>query len=146
MNTVNSSTGFSPFQLQMGHSPHVIPPISPTPVVDTAQESEEATCATELIESLTLDTAEAKDNLFAAKVAQSEFANWHCTPEIPFCVGDKVLLSTTHRQREYVQAKSGHVAKTLLIMYLSIFDLTQSAAVVGSIANILGNNTELISL
>jgi len=95
----------------MGRSPSIIPPITPTPVVNTAQESEEATHAAELIESLALDTAEAKDNLFAAKIAQSEFANQHRSPEIPFAVGDKVLLSTTNRQREYMQAKSGRVAK-----------------------------------
>ena len=111
MNTINSSTGFSPFQLRMGRSPRIIPPITPTPVFDTAQESKEATRAAELIESLALDTAEAKDNLFATKVAQSEFANRHCSPEIPFTVGNKVLLSTTNRRREYMQAKSGRVAK-----------------------------------
>jgi hypothetical protein len=29
MNTINVSSGFSPFQLHMGHSPCLIPPIAP---------------------------------------------------------------------------------------------------------------------
>jgi hypothetical protein len=84
----------------MGHSPHVIPPIHP-PDINSTQQTEEATRATELIESITLDTEEAKDNLFAAKVAQSKFANRHRTPEINFCVGDKVLLSHTDDMNIY---------------------------------------------
>jgi hypothetical protein len=111
MNTVNTSTGFSPFQLRMGRSPRIIPPITPPSLVDASQETKEEARAAELIDSLALDTAEARDNLFAAKVSQAEFANRHRAPEIPFAVGDKVLLSTTHRRREYVQAKSGRVAK-----------------------------------
>jgi hypothetical protein len=53
--------------------------------------------ATSLIESLVQATAEAQDNLFAAKVNQVESANQHQSPEICFNVGDKVLLSTEHR-------------------------------------------------
>jgi hypothetical protein len=111
MNTINTSTGFSPFQLRMGRSPRIIPPITPLSLVDASQETEEEARAAELIDKLALDTAEARDNLFAAKVSQAEFANRHCASEIPFVVGDKVLLSTTHRRHEYVQAKSGRVAK-----------------------------------
>jgi len=46
-----------------------------------------------------------------AKVTQAEFANRHCADEIAFKVGEKVMLSTEHRRREYIQAKSGRVAK-----------------------------------
>lgn len=75
MNTVNASTGFSPFQLQIGRSPRIIPPIHPPHDINSTQETEEATSATELIESIALDMEEAKDNLFAVKITQSEFAN-----------------------------------------------------------------------
>ena len=113
MNTVNASTGFSPFQLRMGRSPRVIPPITTCDVAAHGQESAEADWAMALIESLALDTAEAKDNLLKAKVAQAEFANRHRGPDIGYKVGDKVQLSTEHRRREYMQAKSGRVTKLM---------------------------------
>ena len=40
MNTINKSTGFSPFQLRMGHSPRVIPPLIEQENHDTAPEAE----------------------------------------------------------------------------------------------------------
>jgi hypothetical protein len=97
MNTVNTSTGFSPFQLHMGWSPHVIPPFTSSNVATQQQESIEAAHAMALLESLAQDMAKAKDNLLKAKVAQAECANWHCGPEIKFKAGNKVQLSTEHR-------------------------------------------------
>ena len=38
MNTVNSSTGFSPFQLKSSHSPCIFPPLVPSTGVPSAQE------------------------------------------------------------------------------------------------------------
>lgn len=38
MNTVNASTGFSPFQLKSGFSPHVLLPLYPPPPTDTLAE------------------------------------------------------------------------------------------------------------
>ena len=125
MNTVNASTGFSPFQLQIGRSPRIIPPIHPPHDINSTQETEEATSATELIESIALDMEEAKDNLFAVKITQSEFANWHHAPEIPFRVGNKVWLSMTHRRHGYIQAKSGCVAK-FMPQFDGPFTITQA--------------------
>jgi RNase H-like domain found in reverse transcriptase/Integrase zinc binding domain len=113
MNTINASTGFSPFQLRMGRSPRVIPPFTSSDVVTQEQESTEAARAIALLESLAQDTAEAKDNLLKAKVAQAECANRHRGPEVAFKAGDKVQLSTEHRRREYMQAKSGRVTKLM---------------------------------
>jgi hypothetical protein len=110
MNTVNVSTGFSPFQLRMGRSPRLIPPISPALANEAACELDSA-AAMELIERVNLDFAEAKDNLLAAKVSQIEFANRHRGDEIVYAVGEKVMLSTEHRRREYLQKDSKRVAK-----------------------------------
>jgi len=111
MNTINASTGFSPFQLRMGRSPRLIPPLitSPTPVpLDDARET---AAAIELIESLALNVKEAQDNLLAAKVNQAEYANRSRGKELSVQPGNKVLLSTEHRRREYMQTGSGRSAK-----------------------------------
>ena len=39
MNTVNKSTNFFPFQLQLGHSPHIIPPLLRAPLEATEATS-----------------------------------------------------------------------------------------------------------
>jgi hypothetical protein len=69
MNTINVSTGFSPFQLLMGQSPRIIPPITVTDEPNTPTPEEESQAAVTLIERLLHDIAEAKDNLLAAKVS-----------------------------------------------------------------------------
>jgi hypothetical protein len=113
MNTVNMSTGFSPFQLRMGRSPRLIPPLASNRRAEVLQEFPDAGAATVLIEKLALDTMEARDNLLAAKVAQAEFANRHRAPDVEFKEGDQVMLSTEHRRREYMQSKSGRVVKLM---------------------------------
>jgi hypothetical protein len=111
MNTIKVSTGFSPFQLLMGRSPRIIPLITVTNEPNTPTPEEESQAAVNLIERLLHDVVETKDNLLAAKVSQAEFTNCHRGPEHIFAPGDKVMLSTEHRRREYMQAKSGRVAK-----------------------------------
>jgi hypothetical protein len=111
MNTINVSTGFSPFQLCMGRSPRVIPPLTPNTLMDTTSNGPEAVDALALIQSLVLDVKEAQDNLLAAKVSQAEFTNRHWDPEVVFTEGEKVLLSTKYRRCEYIQKKSGSSAK-----------------------------------
>lgn len=73
MNTLNASTGYSGFQLKMGCSPHIIPPLIPTSLAPGCpQEDINATC---VIDKLLDDMASAKDNLIQAKVAQASYAN-----------------------------------------------------------------------
>jgi hypothetical protein len=68
MNMVNKSTGFSPFQLRLGQSPRILPPL--TPGLPTT-----STSATEVIHRLQDNTAEAQDNLLKAKITQLIHSN-----------------------------------------------------------------------
>jgi len=110
MNTVNISTGFSPFQLRMGHSPRIIPPLVSNET-NSDRSDDEALAAEDLICRIALDVDEAKDNLLAAKISQATFANKHRGKEVEYAVGDKVMLSTKHRRQEYMQKHSGRVVK-----------------------------------
>ena len=106
MNSVNASTGFSPFQLRMGQSPRLIPPLIPS-VPNTVDES----TAQEVISQIESDVVQAKDNLLQAKIYQSYYANAHRSPEIPYAIGDRVMLSTLHRRREYKNRDEKRAAK-----------------------------------
>lgn len=106
MNTKNESTNFSPFELRMGRSPRIIPPIVPNPHPSTEQAS-----AFEIIQKLDLDCTEARDALIYAKVNQAHFANQHRSPEEVYQVGDFVMLSTRNRRRDYMQQGDGRTAK-----------------------------------
>ena len=105
MNTVNKSTGFSPFQLHMGRSPRLIPPI--TPSARTTGDADPA----KLIDQINSDVAEAKDNLMLAKLFQADQANRRRGPEDAYKVDDMVMLSTTNRRKEYASTGSGRSAK-----------------------------------
>ncbi|KIM88191.1 hypothetical protein PILCRDRAFT_62785 [Piloderma croceum F 1598] len=96
MNTVNTSSGFSGFQLLLGHSPHIIPPIVPNFLDHNLKDTSEAHHAELVISKLQTDINEAKDNLFKAKVFQTHFANKNRRPDPTFAIGDKVMLSTLH--------------------------------------------------
>jgi hypothetical protein len=114
MNTVNASTGFSGFQLRMGRSPRVIPPLVATP--DAKWPSEDKLAA-ELIACLDLDVIEAQENLLAAKISQAEQANKSRRADHDIKVGDRVKLTTAHRRANYVKKGDGRVAK-----YMPRFD------------------------
>jgi hypothetical protein len=111
MNTVNASTGFSPFQLRMGRSPRVIPPIVPTSIDEVVDVRDEGQRAKDLIKNLENDVAEAKDNLLQAKTIQAFCANEHRGREEIFEVGDKVMLATLHRRQEYKKRGEHRAAK-----------------------------------
>jgi hypothetical protein len=106
MNTINASTGFSLFQLRMGRSPRVIPPL-----VRSEDDSFTDIRATDIIERLQLDVLEAKDNMIRAKISQSLAANEHRTDEFPFVKGGRVVLSMLHRRQDYKAKGEKRVAK-----------------------------------
>jgi hypothetical protein len=109
MNTVNKSTGFSPFQLRLERNPRIIPPLvqSQNSLPLTSAELSAKT----IIDRIQHDVWEAQDNLFKAKISQSQQANKHRNTNFPFEVGQKVRLSTLHRRREYKSKNEKRVVK-----------------------------------
>jgi chromodomain-containing protein len=106
MNTVNRSTGFTPFQLRFGHSLHILPPIIPSKSSTPVQK-----LATDLLQKMQLCVHEAQDNLLVAKVSQAFQANKTHSLVFPFKPGDRVVLSTLHRCCEIRAGDPNHVAK-----------------------------------
>jgi len=107
MNTVNKSTGFSPFQLRMGRSPCIIPPLVPAKPSAMVTDID----AWHVIRKLETDVLEAQDNLLKAKILQSTQSNKHRTLKLPFKIGSCVRLSTLHRCNDYKTKGEKHVTK-----------------------------------
>lgn len=107
MNTLNASTNTSPFQLHIGRSPRIIPPLQ-RPSTDETTEDQRARL---LLTQLQYDVMEAQDSLLAAKASQATQVNKHRSAELTLATGDKVMLSTRHRRREYMQKGDKRVAK-----------------------------------
>src|ERR1700761_4609661 len=97
MNTVNKSTGYTPFQLRFGRTPRILPPIINPP----AKASSDYISAREIIDNLRNDVADARDNLMLAKITQSHHANERQAGDIVYKPGDQVMLSTLNRRRDY---------------------------------------------
>ena len=111
MNSVNASTGFSNFHIRLGRSPHLIPPLVPNSLAPVTTQTDEAQHAWKLIVDLQTDVDEAKDNLLQAKIFQTLYANQHRSPELPFKIGDEVMLSTLHHRQEFKKKGEKQAAK-----------------------------------
>jgi len=107
MNTINASTGFSPFQLKTGRSPCLIPPL----ILILADATPAEISARDIIDHLQTDVKEAQNNLLTEKVRQAYHANEHRGPEEVYAMGDLVMLSTTNRRRHYKRNGKKRVAK-----------------------------------
>ena len=94
MNSVNGLTGYSSFQLLMGRSPRLVPPLLP---VTEENQSTEETHATELIEQLKYDVEDAKDHLLEAKCLQVFYTNRDRSPEDSFKIRECMMLLTSHQ-------------------------------------------------
>ena len=90
MNTINKSTGFSPFQLRYCRSARVLPPLLPPP----PNPSNEYINAQAVMEEITTNVADARDNLLLAKITQAFHSNSSGGAMVSYKVGDKVMLST----------------------------------------------------
>lgn len=106
MNTVNASTGFTPFYLKTGRNPRTIPPLALAEERNTGEREEpeveeETRKAIELLEKLQEAIEEARDGLIEAKTRQAHFVNQHRGPEDPYQVGDRVMLSTENQRRDF---------------------------------------------
>ena len=62
INTVNTSTGFTPFQLRFRKSPHILPPL-----IALEDDKEQEPTAQEIIEQMQPLHFEANDNLLTSK-------------------------------------------------------------------------------
>ena len=95
MNTVNRSTGFTPFQLRFGRSPRILPPL-----LKSTQLTPTDKLATDLLKRMQSMVSEAQDNLITAKITQAFHSNKTRELAFPFKVSDRVVLSTLHRRHE----------------------------------------------
>ena len=71
----------------------------------------EAVDVVELIDQISTDVAEAKDNLMLAKIFQAAQANRKRGPEDVYKVDKMVMLSTANRRKEYASKGSDRSAK-----------------------------------
>ena len=110
MNTVNVSTGFSGFQLKMGRSPRVLPPLVDETVSLAPVDVQQARL---VLKELELDVLKAKDALLKAKVEQASEANKSRTYRPVFREGELVMLSTQNRRDEYKAKGEQRVAKLM---------------------------------
>jgi hypothetical protein len=90
----------------------IIPPLSQNTTSDLANAFPvSAECVLQLVNRIDAISHNAQDNLIATKTSQGEFANRRRCPDIPYAVGDRVLLSTLHRRRDYQSLDSSRVTK-----------------------------------
>lgn len=127
MNSINPSTGFSPFQLCMGQSPRII-----LPLILSSDGTIEDIRVVDVIEQLKLDIKEAQDNLLGANISQSISANEHQSNDFPFEKGNRVVLFTLHRCRDY-KAKDEHQVVKFMPCYDGPYLITEMAPDISTI-------------
>jgi hypothetical protein len=108
INSVNASTGFSGFQIRMGCSPRVMPPLIQEATSEVTSDDAAARSITAQIES---DVCEAKDALLGAKIMQAFFTNKSRGPEDRYDISDRVMLATLHHRRDFKAGDKSRVAK-----------------------------------
>jgi hypothetical protein len=109
MNSVNDLTGFSRFQLHMGRSPRIIPPL--IDVNEDDGDCGQLLDVRDFLKKMDLNTEQAKDSLFMAKVQQASHTNKNRNKNESFEIGERVMLSMLHRRREYKSKDKKCVAK-----------------------------------
>lgn len=113
MNSINASMGFFSFQLHIGRSLRLIPPLTAS-VSDPFNIAPAEHRARELLKQLQSDVATAHDNLTAAKINQTLAVNARRGTEIIYQLGNNVLLSTMHRRYNYMRKGDKWAVKFLV--------------------------------
>ncbi|KAJ3811634.1 hypothetical protein F5876DRAFT_39228 [Lentinula aff. lateritia] len=111
MNSINSFTGLSMFELCYGRSLRVIPPLLNNPSVVVPNPSTDAVAARDFLHQINLTVREARDNLMLAKVVQAYQADKHHGPCELFEQRDLVMLLTYHYHEEFKKAGEKCAAK-----------------------------------
>ncbi|KAJ3914292.1 hypothetical protein F5877DRAFT_27470, partial [Lentinula edodes] len=111
MNSVNTSTGLSMFQLRYGRAPRVLPPLVPVDVCSGPDSSDNAFDAHAFLAEIAETVQEARDNLTLAKVVQAYQADKLRGPCELFEAGEWVMLSTWHRREIFKKSGEKRVAK-----------------------------------
>ena len=119
--------GFSGFQLMTGQSPRVIPPLLtiPSPPDHNSEVNDGIADACAVLQRFEDDVQAAKDNFLLAKVPKAAQKNKGYSAEKPYAVGDKVMLSTFHWQRDYVQKGQDCVTK-FMPRFDSLYTITDA--------------------
>jgi hypothetical protein len=99
MNTVNTSMGLLGFQLHLGCSPHMMPPIVPQLLPVDLQAAGDT--AVTIINGLKDDVAQAQDNLLLTKITQAFHVSATRLPDPMYKKDNLVMLSTVNRRHEY---------------------------------------------
>lgn len=100
--------GFSPFQLHLGCSLCILPPL-----IQTSSTASKELSMEKLLEHVHTDVCKACDNLMATKISQVVQANKYCGKEPSFEVGDFVMLNTANCQRESHKKANGCSTKLM---------------------------------
>ena len=106
MNSVNASTGFTPFQLRFGKSARILPPL-----ISLEDDEDRDVTARKVVELMQPIQMEANNNLLTAKIWQAQQENQHRGKPFPFKIGERVVLSTSHRRRAYKSGEEPRAAK-----------------------------------
>ena len=93
MSTVNESMKMVPFHVRFGRLLWMLPPLISAPKLAVPAED----TAQKMVAKMHDVVTEACNALLEAKIDQSAAANQHRTAEVPYCVGDLVMLATNHQ-------------------------------------------------
>ena len=99
MNSKNASTGYSSFQLHLGHSPRIIPPIVPSSLPNFLNNA--TATAKSIITCVHDDVSDMCTNLLLTKITQSHhmLSSHGCSPK--YKIGNMVMLSATNCCHKY---------------------------------------------
>ena len=90
-----SKHNFSGFQLHLGCSPQIIPPMIPSNLPEDLADADEL--ALTVINNLEKDVAKAHNNLLHVKIQQAHHASVSQSTDLGYAIGDFVMLSTFNR-------------------------------------------------